>query len=53
MLMLKRQSRLQQTTFINTFSFFSENKILDISHESSARQRINMTSGLIFFEKEK
>ena len=44
----KRQSRLQQMTFINIFIvfvflfFFSEKIRLDVSSESSARQRIHM-----------
>ena len=50
---LKRQSRLQQVTFINTFSLFSEKIILDISCESSARQRINMKLQALFSLKYK
>ena len=38
----KRQSRLLQTTFITIFSLFSEKIRLDVSSESSARQRIHM-----------
>ena len=34
--------RLQQTTFINIFHCFSDKIRLDVSSESSARQRIHM-----------
>ena len=48
------QSRLQQTTFINIFSlFFSEKIRLDVSSESSARQRIHMKNQALFSSKEK
>ena len=53
---LKRQSGLQQTPFINTFSlffFFSEKLRLDISCESSARQRIHMKHQALFSLKNK
>ena len=50
-LTLKRQSRLQQTTFKNIFQCFSEKIRLDVSSESSAGQRIHMKkSSIIFFE---
>ena len=50
---LKRQSRLQQTTFINIFSlFFRENKT-DVSSESSARQRIHTKNQALFPSKDK
>ena len=39
---LKRQSRLQQTTFISSVSLFSEKIILDFSCESFDRQSIHM-----------
>ena len=45
---LKRQSRLQQTTFINIFISFSEKITLDILSESSARQRIHMKNQDLF-----
>ena len=49
---LKHQSRLQQTTFINIFSlFFSEKIRLDVSSESSARQRIHMKFKSHFLQK--
>ena len=35
---LKRQSQLQQQTFINTFSLFFREIRLDVSDESSAMQ---------------
>ena len=50
---LKHQSRLQQTTFINNFSFFSEKIRLDVSVESSARQRIHMKNQALFSSKDK
>ena len=50
--LLKRQSRLQQTTSITTFSlFFRENKDL-ISCQSSARQRIHMKHQALFSSKD-
>ena len=39
---VKRQSRLQQTTFISIFNCFSEKIRLNVSSESSARQMIHM-----------
>ena len=48
---LKHQSRLQQTTFINTFSLFFREKRLDISCKSSARQRIHMKHQALFSSK--
>ena len=50
---LKRQSRLQRTTFIDTFFYFFLKKIkLYISCEYSARQRIHMKlQAFKFFEK--
>ena len=50
---LKRQSRLQQTTFINIFHCFSEKIRLDVSSESSARQRIHMKNQALFSSKDK
>ena len=50
---LKRQSRLQQTTFINIFLCFSEKIRLDVSSESSARQRIHMKNQALFSSKDK
>ena len=50
---LKRQSRLQQTTFINFFHCFSEKIRLDVSSESSARQRIHMKNQALFSSKDK
>ena len=50
---LKRQSRLQQTTFINIFHCFSEKIRLDVSSESSARQRIHMKNLGLFSLKDK
>ena len=41
-------SQLQQTTFINIFHCFSEKIRLDVSSESSARQRIHMKNQAIF-----
>ena len=49
---LKRQSRLQQTTFINIFSV-SEKIRLDVSSESSARQTIHMKNQALFSSKDK
>ena len=49
----KRQSRLQQTTFINIFPCFSEKIRLDVSSESSAGQRINMKNQALFSLKDK
>ena len=39
------------TTFINFFYCFSEKKRLDVSSESSARQRIHMKNQVLFSEK--
>ena len=50
---LKRQSRLRQTTFINCFHYFSEKIRLDVSSESSARQRIHMKNQALFSSKDK
>ena len=51
---LKRQSRLQQTTFINIFFQCVSEKIrLNVSSESYARQRIHMTNQAIFSSKDK
>ena len=52
---LKRQSQLQQTTFINIFSsvFFSEKIRLDVSSASSAKQRIHMKNQALFSSKDK
>ena len=50
---LKRQSRLQQTTFINIVSLFYREKRLDVSSESSARQRIHMKIKPYFLQKMK
>ena len=52
-LTLKRQSRLQQTTFINIFHCFSAKIRLDVSSESSARQRIHMKNQALFSLKDK
>ena len=49
----ERQSRMQQTTFINIFSLFSEKIRLDVSNESSVRQRIHMKSQALFASKDK
>ena len=46
---LKRQLRLQQTTFLNFFHCFSEKIRLDVSSESSAWQRIHMKNQALFF----
>ena len=49
-----RLSRLQQMTFINIFAlFFRENKRLDVSSESSARQRIHLNHQALFSLKDK
>ena len=49
---LKRQTRLQQKTFINTLSLFSEKIRIDISCESSAaKQRIHMKHQNYFLRK--
>ena len=48
-----RQSRLQQTTFINIFHGFSEKIRLDVSSDSSARQRIHMKNEASFSSKDK
>ena len=50
---LKRQSPLQQTTLIDTFSLFVEKIRLDVSSESSARQRIHMKNQALFSSKDK
>ena len=47
-----RQSGLQQTTALNTFSMFSEKIRLDILCESSARQRIHIKHQASFCLKE-
>ena len=52
-LTLQRQSRLQRTTFTNTFSLFAEKIRLDISYESSGRQTIQTKHQVIFSWKEK
>ena len=52
-LTLKRQSRLLQTTFINTFSLFFKKIRLNVSSESSARQRIHMKNQVWFSSKDK
>ena len=50
----RRQSRLQQMAFINTCSLFFLEKIrLDVSSESSARQRIHMKNQALFSSKRK
>ena len=46
---LKRQSRLQQTTLINIFSLVSEKIRLNVSNDSSARQRIHMKKNQALF----
>ena len=51
--MKKRQSRLQQTTLIKTFSLFSEKMRLNISCESSAGQRIHLKHKALFSSKDK
>ena len=51
--LLRRQSRLQQTTVMNIFSLFSEKIRLDILCESSARQRIHMKRQALFSSKDK
>ena len=48
-----RQSRLQQTTFINIFHCFSEKVRLDVSSEPSARQRSHMKNQVLFSSKDK
>ena len=50
---LKRQSRIQQTAFINIFSLFFREIRLDVSSESSARQRIHMKNQALFSSKDK
>ena len=50
---LKRQSRLQQTTFINIFHCFSEKTRFDVSSESSARQKTQMKNQALFSTKDK
>ena len=48
-----RPIRLQQTTFINIFSLFSEKIRLDVSSESSARQKIHMKNPALFSSMDK
>ena len=50
---LKRQPRLQQTTFINTFSLFFRKIRLDVLSESSAGQRIHIKYQALFSSKDK
>ena len=52
---IKRQSRLQQTTFINVFIVFSQKIRLGVSNESSARQRqrIHVKNQALFSSKDK
>ena len=50
---LKRQSRLQQTTFINIFFIVFQRIRLDVSSESSARQRIHLKYQALFSSKDK
>ena len=50
---IKRQSQVEQTPFINTFSLFLEKIRLDISCESSARQRIHMKHQALFCSQDK
>ena len=45
---LKRQSRLQQTIFINIFHCFSEKIRLDVSSEA---EDLHEKSSLFFFER--
>ena len=52
MVILKYQSRLQQTTFINIFNCFFSEKIDDVLSESSARQRIHMKNQALFSLKD-
>ena len=49
---LMRQSRRQQTTYINFFHCFSEKIRPDVSSESSARQRIHMKNQALFSLKD-
>ena len=42
---------LQQTTFINSFSLFFRKIGLDVSSESSARQRIHMKNQALLLRK--
>ena len=46
-------ARPQQMAFINILSFFSEKIRLDLSSESSARQRIHMKYQALFSSKDK
>ena len=50
---LKPQPQLQQTTFINIFSLFFRKIRLDVSSESSARQKIHMKHQALFSLKDK
>ena len=50
---LKAPITMQQTTFINIFHCFSEKIRLDVSSESSARQRIHMKNQALFSSKDK
>ena len=50
-LTLEGLSQLQQTTFKNIFHCFSEKIRLDVSSESSARQRIHMNIKPYFLRK--
>ena len=50
---LKCQSGLQQMTFKILFHCFSEKIRLDVSSESSARQRIHMKNQALFSSKDK
>ena len=53
LLTLKEQSPLQQTTFRDSFHCFSEKIRLDVSNESSARQKIHMKNQALFSSKDK
>ena len=44
---------MQQTTFINIFHCVTEKIRLDVSSESSARQRIHMKNQALFSSKDK
>ena len=50
---LKAPITTEQTTFINIFHRFSETIRLDVSSESSARQRIHIKNQAIFSSKYK
>ena len=52
-LTLKVPTRLQQTRFIHIFHCFSEKIRLDVSSESSARQRIHIKNQALFSSKDK